>query len=120
MDLEGNPRYENNAPNVYVLSQSELSTIYQQVLAEIRSFGQSNLTETLFLNLINTKLDDCRLCIKLRRSLTRIARELSNSINSLRPMEIPNNVDALPYKIINTIRLLSYCLSSRRLAWHHQ
>ena len=120
MDPDGNILYVSNAPNVYVLSQLEISTIYQQVLAEVRSFGQSNHTETLLLNLINTKLDDCRLCIKLRRSLTRMAKELSDTINSLRPMEIPNDKKALPYKIIVKIRLLSYCLSSRRLAWHHQ
>jgi hypothetical protein len=120
MDLEGNPHYESYEPNVYVLSQSELSTIYQQVLDETRSSGQSNFTETLFLNLINTKLDECQLCIKLRRSLTSMAKELSNTINSLRPMEIPNDKKALPYTIIVKIRLLSYCLSSRRLAWHHQ
>jgi hypothetical protein len=120
MDLEGNPHYESYEPNVYVLSQSELSTIYQQVLDETRSSGQSNFTETLFLNLINTKLDECQLCIKLRRSLTRMAKELSDTINSLRPMEIPNDKKALPYTIIVKIRLLSYCLSSRRLAWHHQ
>ena len=119
MDPDGNILYVNNAPNVYVLSQLEISTIYQQVLVEIRSFGQSNLTETLLLNLINTKLDDCQLCFRLRVNLTRIAREISNSINSLRPMGIPNNINALPLTIVVKIRLFKTIIS-RRLVWHNQ
>jgi hypothetical protein len=117
MDPDGNILYVNNAPNVYVLSQLEISTIYQQVLVEIRSFGQSNLTETLLLNLINTKLDDCQLCLRLRVNLIRIAREISDSINSLRPMGIPNNINALPLTIVAKVRLFKGIIS-RRLVWH--
>jgi hypothetical protein len=119
MDPDGNILYVNNEPNVYVLSQLEISTIYQQVLLEIRSFGQSNITETLLLNLINTKLDDCQLCLRLRVNLTRIAREISNSINSLRPMGIPNNINALPLTIVAKVRLFKSIIS-RRLVWHNQ
>ena len=117
MDPDGNILYVNNAPNIYVLSQLEISTIYQHILAELRSFGQTNHTETLLLNYINTKLDDCHLCLRLKENLTRISREISNSINSLRPMNIPNNINCLPLTIVAKVRHYKSVIS-RKLAWH--
>ena len=117
MDPDGNILYEINPPDVYVLSQLEISSIYQQVLVEIRSFGQSNFTETLLLNLINEKLDDCLLCLRLRVNLTRIAREIANSINYLRPMRIPININSLPITIVVKIRDFT-AIISRRSQWH--
>ena len=38
MDPEGNILYVNNAPDIYVLSQFEISTIYQQIFAEFYQF----------------------------------------------------------------------------------
>ena len=106
-----------NLPDIYILSQLEISSIYQQVLVELRSFGQSNSTETLLLNLINEKLDDCLLCLRLRVNLTRIAREIANSINYLRPMRIPININSLPITIVVKIRDFT-AIISRRSQWH--
>ena len=119
MDPDGNILYEINPPDIYILSQLEISSIFQQALVELRSLGQSNSTETLLLNLINEKLDDCLLCLRLKINLTRIAREIANSINYLRPMRIPININSLPLTIVVKIRDFK-AIISRRLVWHNQ
>ena len=118
MDPEGNILYVNNAPNIYVLSQFEISTIYQQIFAELRSIGQTNYTEILLLNFINSKLDNCYLCLRLRENLIRITREISNCINSLKPMNLPNNINCLPLTIAAKIDNYKRVIS-RKLVWHH-
>jgi hypothetical protein len=107
-----------NLPDINILSQLEISSILQQVLVELRSLGQSNSTETLLLNLINEKLDDCPLCLRLRINLTRIAREIANTINYLRPMRIPININSLPVTLVIKIRDFA-AIISQRSEWHY-
>jgi hypothetical protein len=107
-----------NLPDTNILSQLEISSIFQQALVELRSLGQSNSTETLLLNLINEKLDDCLLCLRLRINLTRIAREIANTINYLRPLRIPFNINSLPVTIVVKIRDFA-AIISQRSEWHY-
>ena len=117
MNPEGNILYVDNEPNVFVLSQLEISTIYEHIFTEIRAPGQTNYTEILLLNFINSKLDNCDLCLRLRHNLIRISREISNTINTLKPLRVPNNINCLPLAILAKIDNYKRVIS-RKLQWH--
>jgi hypothetical protein len=117
MNQEGNILYNIDEPDIYVLSQFEISTVYEQIFTELRSIGGTDYTEVLLLNLINSKLDDCHLCLRLQNNLVRITREISNSINLLKPMNIPNNVTCLPLTITAKINNFKRVISTK-LHWH--
>ena len=99
MNPFGNILYNTDEPNIYILTQLEISTIYNSIFTELRSEGRTDDTEILLMNLINAKLDDCHLCHRLRINLAVIARDISNCINVTKPMHIPNNINLLPINI---------------------
>jgi hypothetical protein len=99
MNPFGNILYNTDEPNIYILTQLEISTIYNSIFTELKSEGRTNDTEILLMNLINAKLDDCHLCHRLRINLATIVRNISNCINITKPMHIPNNINLLPINI---------------------
>ena len=117
MNQFGNILYNTDEPNIYILTQIEVSTAYDTIFTELRSEGRTNNTEILLLNLINAKLDDCHLCNRIRVNLAQIARDISNCINLMKPMYLPNNVNLLPININAKFNNFKRIIS-RSLNWH--
>ena len=117
MNQFGNILYNTDEPNIYILTQIEVSTAYDTIFTELRSEGRTNNTEILLLNLINAKLDDCHLCNRIRVNLAQIARDISNFINLMKPMYLPNNVNLLPININAKFNNFKRIIS-RSLNWH--
>jgi hypothetical protein len=117
MNHFGNILYNTDEPDIYILTQIEVSTAYDTIFTELRSEGRTNNTEILLLNLINAKLDDCHLCNRLRVNLAQIARDISNCINQIKPMYLPNNVNLLPININAKFNNFKRIIS-RSLNWH--
>ena len=55
------PPYINNPPNVFVLTQAEISNIYQNKFEDLSSQQETFMTNNYFINLIQDKLDNCLL-----------------------------------------------------------
>ena len=113
------PLYINNPPNVFVLTQTEISNIYQNIFEDLSSEEEKFMTKNYLNNLIQVKLDNCLLCRRLKLNLTRIVTEISNSINLIRPTYIPNNLNLLPIHIEYQVNQFKRVIS-RKYQWHQQ
>ena len=111
------PPYINNPPNVFVLTQAEISNIYQNIFIDLQSEEETYLTKNYLNNLIQEKLDNCLLCRRLKLNLTRISTEIADNINLVRPIFIPNNLNLLPLHIEYQVNQFKRVIS-RKYQWH--
>ena len=108
--------YQNNPPNVFILTQDEVSNIYHYIFEDLSSQEETFKTKNYLNNLIQEKLDNCLWSRRLKLNLTRITTELSNRINSLSPLNI-SNINLLPLHIEYQVNQFKNIIS-RKSQWH--
>ena len=113
------PPYINNPPNVFILTQAEISNIYQNIFKDLSSEEETYLTKNYLNNFIQEKLENCLFCARLRLNLTHIPTEISNNINLVRPIYIPNNSNLIPVHIEYQVNQFKRFIS-RIYQWHQR